>query len=453
MLGKKFDKYVEAVIKRLRNLQTDLEIDDFLRDRGVEVDERHLIIKTAQEELDKMSGRDKFFPDKKIVQKKTDVDEDFIEDIESKKAHPEYATKDHKVTSILSLFGNVIMLFSTNIHKYFALFAIYFVVYFAAFFATQYDQDLLSFVTSMPVVGFFVVMFFISLVKFIGNDNEGVLFSIKYAFQYLIQISITLSLASFVILTLAGIGNLVYFNDYYLDLAIRTPFILGAFILSSWYFLTIFIMVNEEVFYINAIAKSRKYVNNKLRPYLVRFLLFIITAVLLAILLIFLFSLINFNGIKFPDAFFNINHLIPTNIDIETFGVYAVAIFILTTWIAIFSHSLYQDFAMEDGYDEASLSGAHQHLFFILLVLSPFLLGSSLKQADCLNVNYVNEQKEQNCDEIENDFEEENERNRDDNFDNFIQQELENDLKTDFGAVLEDKGQQENFESLESVEE
>jgi hypothetical protein len=164
-------------------------------------------------------------------------------------------------------------------------------------------------------------------------------------------------------------------SDILIGATILILFIPAILIISIWYSLTFFVIINEEEFYVDAIAKSRKYIKNKFFNYVSRLMVLnVICCVILGLFLL----IIYFMGVPFINILLiqsiDIPSLISDKNNIIIIAISIFFIFFLMVWSTIFYQLLYEDFAMEGKYVNSKLSKKHQNLFFILLIMTPFVM-------------------------------------------------------------------------------
>jgi hypothetical protein len=399
-----------------------MEIEEFLRVRGLDSEARIEAIRLAK---DKMSSVD-FNPDgdysfgtsvpEKIEQKNKTTNIIKLSEEQNKKQEREFLESlgnvpktgkasfvVHDTAPALGLIFNSFSLFFSRFYKYLILFALHAAPPLAVFFIGNITSNFLITIAATSIALFLTILFPISLAKFISNDDEGYIFAMKYALVFFIPIHVTLALVSTVIFTLmaisVGFGIFVASYNIVFGIIIGVFLLIMALIIGTWYSLSFFIMINEEVFYIDAVAKSRKYIKHKLTTYCLRIALFIVTYIVLIFICLTAISLtIYFTNNVSLEVFtynFSLNSILlalMTLTNLASMIVSAIAVFFLLIWPTIFGYLLYHDFAMDRDYGDATLSLKHQNLFFIALVLGsatiPYLSNDKISKFSESEVNY-----------------------------------------------------------------
>ncbi len=380
MFKKQYQKIVSQIIEKIENLESDIEIEDFLKSKGYNADKRHLIMKIVEEEIKstETEGYNANFDNKE--KKKEVIDDKFLDEIEDQEIRARNTgVIMHKHVPVITLLTNSFLMLFGNLPKYLILFIAHLVIPILIYAISLKfpNSDILA--VSNIIFTFAFLIFFISLAKFIGDDNDGYLFAIKFSLANFIPIFFTLALVATIIITLASIGEIIsIFGNNILIYSVRILFLLASIIFIIWYSLALFVMVNEEEYYLNSIAKSRKYIKNGFSNYVAKLGVLFLIFILLFASLFGIFSLFEFpfmNLILFSYVFIAMSDNPNTIIAMVAI---LFAILLISSWVMVFCNLLYQDFAMTANYSKAPLSNKHQNIFFILLVLAPFIMNSSV---------------------------------------------------------------------------
>jgi hypothetical protein len=384
--NKSYDKIVTQTIHRIDKLDSDDQIEAFLKDQGLNADERLVILDLVETEMGKDNrSQDEFFHDESRDSKPKDLDaanelsiHDEISSFTSGTQKNVKQNVDHKYISSFALLANSLSSFFGNIHKYLFLFIIFLsTALIIEQLSNLVDNPLI--ITSLDVLIVFLVMiYFISLAKFIGNGSDEYLFSIKYAFLNFIPIFFTIILIAIVVVSMNSIAELLrIFGDNIFIKTLQITVEALSILVVIWYSLTFFIMINEEEFYVDAISKSRKYIKSHFPAYIVRLAAFLVPYLLIAGAFVWALSMMGAFSFELFLQDQDLHAAISDDIKIEAIFVVFLAIFFLSSWLGVFLQKFYQEFAMKENFAAGKLSTRHQNMFFILLTMAPLLIGGS----------------------------------------------------------------------------
>lgn len=445
------NKYVKALIKKIDESKSDIDIDAILKTKGLEPKIRQKIIKLVEEKIsNRKAGKEDYLDikielaeeikDKKETEDKPKIDNQtnkFIkqkndlffdestnqEDFDSKiKLDEEFFTASNsraqkyiglvinEKLSTLALVSNSFFFFIGNFFKYLLLFLLHISIPSVIFLLGFLLKINYLVILSAPAFLLCGLIFLISLAKFI-SDEEGYINSSLYGLSHFIPVTFSLLLIKLFVESLFTLTSFSFVpitvSGEILALGFEAIGSIIVLIISTWYSLAFWVMINENEFYFYSIAKSRFYIKNNMAKYLKRIVVFSLIYLVLVMVFGSVFKVIldKSFGIKFgPDYVLSIldkidmffartfstetiqSILLLKFVKFEYFDILFIPIimfigFLFMLWPMVFYQMLYHDFSKNGKDVPEKLSKKHQSLFFITLILTPFIYFYNIPKA------------------------------------------------------------------------